>query len=172
MDAKIRALGLLAALSMFCAGFAFAWGHGVFAMIFFRARSSRAFWRSRETLALTGLRGKERHGSGGRPCFGRRHNHRWAVRAHGHLEKLLSLAIADGPGVNVNESEQERSGIICGQFCGVWRGRGNFSRCPHGGAGRAAIAATTATSSAQPTATSRPARLRQELAKAIGPHRP
>jgi hypothetical protein len=35
MDAKIPALGLLAALSMFCAGFAWAWGHGVFAMIFF-----------------------------------------------------------------------------------------------------------------------------------------
>jgi hypothetical protein len=35
MDAKIRALGLLAALSMFCAGFAWSWGHGVFALIFF-----------------------------------------------------------------------------------------------------------------------------------------
>jgi hypothetical protein len=39
----------------------------------------------------------------------------------GHLEKLLSLAIADSPGVNVNESERERSGIIRRQFCGVRR---------------------------------------------------
>jgi hypothetical protein len=37
----------------------------------------------------------------------------------GHLEKLLSIPIACGPGVNVNESERERNGIICGQFCGV-----------------------------------------------------
>jgi hypothetical protein len=43
-----------------------------------------------------------------------------------HLEKLLSLATADGPGVNVNESERERSGIICGQFCGVRRGGAIF----------------------------------------------
>ena len=41
--------------------------------------------------------------------------------AIGHLEKLLSLAIADSPGVNVNESERERSGIIRRQFCGVRR---------------------------------------------------
>jgi hypothetical protein len=34
---------------------------------------------------------------------------------------LLSLAIADSPGVNVNESERERSGIIRRQFCGVRR---------------------------------------------------
>jgi hypothetical protein len=40
---------------------------------------------------------------------------------YGHLEKLLSLAIADSPGVNVNESERERSGIIRRQFCGVRR---------------------------------------------------
>jgi hypothetical protein len=39
----------------------------------------------------------------------------------GHLEKLLSPVIADGTGVNVNESERERSGIICRQFCGVRR---------------------------------------------------
>jgi hypothetical protein len=37
----------------------------------------------------------------------------------GHLEKLLSLPIACGRGVNINESERERSGIICRQFCGV-----------------------------------------------------
>jgi hypothetical protein len=37
----------------------------------------------------------------------------------GHLEKLLSIPIACGPGVNVNEWERERTGIICGQFCGV-----------------------------------------------------
>jgi acyl carrier protein len=36
---------------------------------------------------------------------------------NGHLEKLLSLPIADHPAVNVNESERERSGIICRQFC-------------------------------------------------------
>jgi hypothetical protein len=36
----------------------------------------------------------------------------------GHLEKLLSLPIADSPGVNVNESERERNGIIRRQFCG------------------------------------------------------
>src|SRR6266508_3070931 len=37
----------------------------------------------------------------------------------GHLEKLLSMRIACGSGVNVHESERERSGIICRQFCGV-----------------------------------------------------
>src|SRR5205823_498095 len=36
----------------------------------------------------------------------------------GHLEKLLSLPIADSPGVNVNESGRERNGIIRRQFCG------------------------------------------------------
>src|SRR5262249_59248469 len=36
----------------------------------------------------------------------------------GHLEKLLSMRIACGSGVNVHESERERSGIICRQFCG------------------------------------------------------
>src|SRR5215467_8716781 len=44
----------------------------------------------------------------------------------GHLEKLLPLAIADSSGVNVNESERERSGIIRGQFYGVWRGGAIF----------------------------------------------
>src|SRR4030081_3353213 len=39
----------------------------------------------------------------------------------GDLEKLVSLPIADSLGVNVNESERERSGIICRQFCGVRR---------------------------------------------------
>ena len=39
----------------------------------------------------------------------------------GDLEKLVSLPIADSLGVNVNESERERSGIICGPFCGVRR---------------------------------------------------
>jgi hypothetical protein len=39
---------------------------------------------------------------------------------------LLPLAIADSSGVNVNESERERSGIIRGQFCGVWRGGAIF----------------------------------------------
>jgi len=56
MDAKIRALRLLAALSMFCAGFAGAWGHGVFATIFFAPGLAAPFWRSRETLALTWAR--------------------------------------------------------------------------------------------------------------------
>jgi primase-polymerase (primpol)-like protein len=37
----------------------------------------------------------------------------------GNLEKSLSLPIADSLGVNVNESERERNGIIRGQFCGV-----------------------------------------------------
>ena len=37
----------------------------------------------------------------------------------GHLEKLLSIPIACDPGVNVNQSERERSGIICRQFCGA-----------------------------------------------------
>ena len=35
----------------------------------------------------------------------------------GNLEKSLSLLIADSLGVNVNESERERNGIIRGQFC-------------------------------------------------------
>jgi hypothetical protein len=39
-----------------------------------------------------------------------------AVQAQGHLEKLLSIPIACGPGVNANESKRERSGIICRQF--------------------------------------------------------
>src|SRR6516165_3965127 len=47
-------------------------------------------------------------------------------KTHGHLEKLLPLAIADSSGVNVNESERERSGIIRGQFYGVWRGGAIF----------------------------------------------
>jgi hypothetical protein len=38
------------------------------------------------------------------------------VKSPQSVEKLLSLATADGPGVNVNESERERSGIICGNF--------------------------------------------------------
>ena len=48
------------------------------------------------------------------------------IQANGHLEKLLPLAIADSSGVNVNESERERSGIIRGQFYGVWRGGAIF----------------------------------------------
>src|SRR6516225_12134229 len=47
-------------------------------------------------------------------------------KSSGHLEKLLPLAIADSSGVNVNESERERSGIIRGQFYGVWRGGAIF----------------------------------------------
>src|SRR6516162_6780215 len=47
-------------------------------------------------------------------------------KTYGHLEKLLPLAIADSSGVNVNESERERSGIIRGQFYGVWRGGAIF----------------------------------------------
>jgi hypothetical protein len=43
------------------------------------------------------------------------------VGAYGNLEKSLSLPIADSLGVNVNESERERNGIIRGQFCGVRR---------------------------------------------------
>jgi hypothetical protein len=35
------------------------------------------------------------------------------------LEKLLLMPLARGPGMNVNESERERSGIICRHFCGV-----------------------------------------------------
>ena len=42
-------------------------------------------------------------------------------KVRGDLEKLVSLPIADSLRVNVNESERERSGIICGQFCGVRR---------------------------------------------------
>ena len=37
----------------------------------------------------------------------------------GNLEKSLLLPIADSLGVNVSESERERSGIIRRQFCGV-----------------------------------------------------
>src|SRR6516225_12505257 len=58
-----------------------------------------------------------------------------AIITKGHLEKLLPLAIADSSGVNVNESERERSGIIRGQFYGVWRGgaifRGALMRSPY-----------------------------------------
>jgi hypothetical protein len=46
---------------------------------------------------------------------------------YGNLEKSLSLPIADRLGVNVNESERERNGIIRGQFCGV-RGAGPIFR--------------------------------------------
>ncbi len=35
MDAKTQELSLLAALSLFCAGFAWSWGHPIFAFIFF-----------------------------------------------------------------------------------------------------------------------------------------
>ena len=48
------------------------------------------------------------------------------VFSQGHLEKLLSLAIADSTGVNENELERERSGIIGRQFCGVRRVRAIF----------------------------------------------
>jgi len=51
-------------------------------------------------------------------------------KTYGHLEKLLPLAIADSSGVNVNESERERSGIIRGQFYGVWRGGAIFRGAP------------------------------------------
>ena len=44
---------------------------------------------------------------------------KWGDLTDGYLEKLFSIPIACGRGVNVNESERERSGIICGQFCGV-----------------------------------------------------
>jgi hypothetical protein len=37
----------------------------------------------------------------------------------GHLEKLISLPIADRPGVNVYESEREQTGIIRRQSCGA-----------------------------------------------------
>jgi hypothetical protein len=40
---------------------------------------------------------------------------------YGNLEKSLSLPIADSVGVNVNESERERTGIFRRQFCGVRR---------------------------------------------------
>ena len=46
-------------------------------------------------------------------------NDRCVLISLGHLEKLLSMRIACGSGVNVHESERERSGIICRQFCGV-----------------------------------------------------
>ena len=39
--------------------------------------------------------------------------------SQGNLEKSLLLPIADSLGVNVSESERERSGIIRRQFCGV-----------------------------------------------------
>jgi hypothetical protein len=35
----------------------------------------------------------------------------------GHLEKLLSLPIAEHLAVNVNKSERERSGIILDERC-------------------------------------------------------
>jgi hypothetical protein len=35
MDAKTRDLALLAALSLFCAGFAWTWGHVILGSIFF-----------------------------------------------------------------------------------------------------------------------------------------
>jgi hypothetical protein len=50
----------------------------------------------------------------------------WLEYIVGHLEKLLSLTIADSPGVNVTESERERSGIIRRQFCGVWQVKAIF----------------------------------------------
>src|SRR5258708_1098349 len=34
------------------------------------------------------------------------------LKINGHLEKLISLPIADSPGVNVYESEREQTGII------------------------------------------------------------
>jgi hypothetical protein len=36
----------------------------------------------------------------------------------GHLEKLISMPIADLASVNIYESEREQSRIIRGQFCG------------------------------------------------------
>jgi hypothetical protein len=35
MDAKTRNLALLTALSLFCAGFAWSWGHVIFGLVFF-----------------------------------------------------------------------------------------------------------------------------------------
>jgi hypothetical protein len=51
--------------------------------------------------------------------------------ATGHLEKLLSMPIADSPGVNVNESDRERNGIIRWQFCGAWQGAAIFRGALH-----------------------------------------
>src|SRR3981189_3595165 len=48
----------------------------------------------------------------------------------GHLEKLLSLSIADIIGVNVHESKRERSRIIRSRFCGV-RGGATIFRGAH-----------------------------------------
>ena len=39
--------------------------------------------------------------------------------AGGHLEKLVTIPIAPCSRVNIHESERERNGIICRQFCGV-----------------------------------------------------
>jgi hypothetical protein len=43
----------------------------------------------------------------------------WRQINSGHLEKLISLPVADSPSVNVYESEREQSGIIRGQSCGA-----------------------------------------------------
>jgi hypothetical protein len=41
-----------------------------------------------------------------------------SLRSHGHLEKLISMPIADLASVNISESEREQSRIIRRQFCG------------------------------------------------------
>jgi len=46
-------------------------------------------------------------------------NTRYRIIIEGHLEKLISLPIADCPGVNVYESEREQTGIIRRQSCGA-----------------------------------------------------
>src|SRR5271168_3923068 len=59
------------------------------------------------------------------------------AEAEGHLEKLISLPIADCPGVNVYESEREQTGIIRRQSCGarsvaaIFRGALNFNADAH-----------------------------------------
>jgi hypothetical protein len=40
------------------------------------------------------------------------------------------MPIADSPGVNVNESDRERNGIIRWQFCGAWQGAAIFRGAP------------------------------------------
>jgi hypothetical protein len=50
------------------------------------------------------------------PTLTKRHR---LYKAFGHLEKLISLPIADSPGVNVYESEREQTGIIRRQSCGA-----------------------------------------------------
>jgi uncharacterized protein with GYD domain len=88
---------------------------------FVKARSIAASYRAAAARATSSLTPQT-----GLPNSGSQREEGAAREAQGHLEKLLPLAIADSSGVNVNESERERSGIIRGQFYGVWRGGAIF----------------------------------------------